>query len=110
VGDFAQGGQDLGVASLTDIYTCPVDKTTKLRIVFCNRAATPTTIRLSIARAGAADSPSQYLIYDRILDANDSLFCDEISVEAADVVRAYSALPDVSANVMVADSRRMATT
>jgi hypothetical protein len=52
-------------ASLTDAYTVPgATQTIISTITVCNRSATPTSFRISVAVNGAADNNIQYLAFD----------------------------------------------
>lgn len=88
-------------ATLTDAYTVPgATQVVISTLVVCEQAGVATTYRISIAIAGAADTPAQYLVYDATLDANESrTFTLGISLGAADVVRVRSASGNVSFNL-----------
>ncbi len=90
-----------GAGSVTDIYTVPGATTAVISsITFCNRTAIDKTIRLSIAVAGAADTIAQYVAYDMVLPANDTIFIQiGITLGAADVVRALVSATGVTINV-----------
>jgi hypothetical protein len=78
--------------TLTDAYTVPGSASAVLSsFVACNQSNLDTTFRISIAVAGAADAPAQYLYYDLPLYAKDS-YKDVlgITLAATDVVRVYS--------------------
>ena len=92
---------DLAADLLTDVYTCPPSRTARISVVFANRTAVATTIRLAVAPDGAADAVGHYLLYDSELPANGSIFVDEISIQASDVVRARAADSGVSVNVFI---------
>ena len=47
---------DLAAGLLTDVYTCPPSRTARISVVFANRTAVATTIRLAVAPDGAADA------------------------------------------------------
>lgn len=88
-------------ATLTDSYTVPgATATVVSSIVVANRSATPTTIRLSVAVAGAADNNKQYLAFDVPIGANETKsFTLGVTLAAADVVRVYATLATVSFNI-----------
>ena len=88
-------------ASLTDAYTVPgATSTVGSSIVVCNRSATPTTYRISVAVAGAADATKQYLAYDSPIGANESIvFTIGFTLAATDVIRVYATLATLSFNV-----------
>lgn len=96
------GQQDPSAASLTDVYTvtAPVTGAVVSSIVICNRSATPTTFRISVAPAGAADSNEQYQYFDRPIPALDTFIATiGIGLEVTDVVRVYATLATVSFTV-----------
>lgn len=88
-----------GAASLTDLYTVtfPALETTVSTITVCNQSATPTSFRVSVAPAGAADTPSQYLYYDVPIAGNDTFAATfGITLASTDVVRVYNTLATLS--------------
>ena len=88
--------------TLTDLYTVPaVTSTMCSTITVCNQSATPTSFRISVAPAGAADDPSQYLYYDVAIAGNDT-FAATIGIPLAttDKVRVYATLATLSFSLM----------
>lgn len=79
-------------ASLTDMHTCPDGVGEIGHLIVCNRSATPTSFRVSIARDGATDATSQYLAYDRAILGNAIERVEGICLTSDDVVRAYATL------------------
>jgi len=75
--------------TLTDVYTAPAGNGVVVStITVCNRNATASTFRLSIAPAAAADANSQYVYYDQVIDANETFACTfGITLAPTDVVR-----------------------
>jgi hypothetical protein len=84
-----------GATTLTDLYTVPAVKRATLRVVGTNRGAA-TLIRISVAPGGAADTASQYLIYNLSLEANDAVATAPLMLAAGDVVRVYSSSGNVA--------------
>jgi hypothetical protein len=86
------GQSNPSVTTLTDIYTVPSNtKTVVSTLTVANRSATPTTFRVSVAIAGAADDLKQYLYYDLGIDGNDTFAATiGITLSATDVVRVYA--------------------
>ena len=84
--------------TLTDIYTVPAaTEAVVSTILVANRSATPTSFRLSVAPAGAADATSQYLYYDVALDGNDTFAATiGLTLATTDKVRVYATLATVS--------------
>lgn len=87
-------------ATLTDLYVVPAATAAILAsITVCNRSATPTTFRLSLAIAGAADANQQYIAYDVAIGANEAkAFTYGVSLAATDKVRCYATLATLSFN------------
>ena len=88
------------VTTLTDSYTVPGATTTVVSsFVVCNQAGTDASFRISVAVAGAADTPKQYLYFDLPLPANDTFAGTlGISLAATDVVRVYASSANLSFN------------
>jgi hypothetical protein len=80
--------------TLTDLYTVASAKMTTISsLVVCNRSATPTSYRLSVAPSGAADALSQYQFYDVAIDGNDShVMTIGETLAATDKIRCYATL------------------
>lgn len=78
--------------TLTDSYTVPGGSDAVISSIFaCNRSSTPTTVRVSVAVAGAGDDNKQYIAYDLPLAGNDSIpICAGITVGTTDVIRVYA--------------------
>lgn len=93
------GQAALSATTLTDVYTAAAAATVST-VVVCNRSSTPTTFRLSVAVAGAADATKQYFAYDVPLAGNDTVpFTIGLTMAATDVLRAYAGAATVSVNV-----------
>jgi hypothetical protein len=59
--------------TLAVLYTAPSGVQTQVSLLtVCNRSATPTTFRISVAVGGAPDSGQQYLYYDSTIGANET--------------------------------------
>jgi|SRR6266850_5565015 len=88
-------------ASLTDSYTVPGGTSvTVSSVVITNRSATPTSYRISVAVAGAADNNKQYIAYDIPIGANvTDTFTIGITLAATDIVRVYATLATLSFNI-----------
>lgn len=96
--DKVLGQLSLAATTLTDLYTVPSATSTIVStIIVANRSATPTTFRLSVAVAGAADDNKQYIAYDCPLAANEVWsWTIGITLAATDKIRAYAAAATVS--------------
>lgn len=100
--DLYLGGHgDLAATTLTDIYTCPTSRSANISVIFCERAGVAGSVRLSLARKGAADDVSQYLLYNCPLDPNGTAGLNNLSINQGDIIRAYSTNANVSVNVLV---------
>ena len=78
--------------TLTDLYTVPAStQSVVTSVVVCNRGATSTTFRISLAPLGAADATSQYLYYDLTIAANDTFVATiGVLLIATDKIRVYA--------------------
>lgn len=87
--------------TLTDLYTVPASTSVVVSsIVVCNRSATATTFRVSVAIAGAADANPQYLYYDVALPGNDTFIATVgLTLAATDKVRVYTGAATVTFQV-----------
>lgn len=88
-------------ATLTTLYTVPANTQTSCSsFTVCNRSATPTSFRMSVAIAGAADAVAQYVYFDTPIDGNDTFIATiGASLGPADVVRVYATLATLSFNL-----------
>ena len=87
--------------TLTDSYTVPSATSAVVSsVVACNQSATPTTVRVSVAVAGAGDTAKQYIAYDLPINANETItIVIGVTLAATDVVRVYNTLATVSFNI-----------
>jgi len=92
------GQLDAPATTLTALYTVPASTVAVAStLVVCNRNNSNVTFRVSVAVAGAADDPQQYVYYDTVLLKNDSVFATiGLTLGAADVVRVYASTTGVS--------------
>lgn len=91
-------GQSKPLATtLTALYTVPaLTSAVCSSLVVCNQGAA-TSFRASVAIAGAADTPAQYLFYDVAIGANTSYTITiGITLATTDVVRVYNTLATCS--------------
>lgn len=81
-------------ATLTTLYTVPAaTSTTVSSIVVSNSSATPTSFRISLAVAGAADNAKQYIYYDIPIGGNDTFIATVgLTLATTDLIRVYSTL------------------
>ena len=89
-------GVMLPATTLTDIYVAPMEVALS-SIVVCNHGGSATTFRLSHAKAGVADAPGQYFVYDASIQANQMVpFTIGICLGPGDVLRAYAGNANLS--------------
>ncbi len=68
-------------------------------LVVCNQSATATAFRISVAIAGAADTPAQYLYYDVPIAGNDTFIATiGLTLATTDLIRVYNTLATCSFN------------
>lgn len=94
-------GQAALTTSLTNIYTVPAaTQAVTSTINICNRSVTPTTFRISIAPGGAADTVSQYIVYDAIILANEVWWLTNgYSLATGDIIRAVAGASTLSITI-----------
>lgn len=90
---------------LTLLYTVPAaTNTTSSSIVVANQNATSIKFRVSVAIAGAADTPAQYLYFDALLSGNSTFIATVgITLGATDVMRVQTDTANVSFNLFGAE-------
>jgi hypothetical protein len=88
-------------ATLTDAYTVPAGfEVIGSSIIITNRSVIPTSFRISVAIAGAANSNEQYIAYDiPILGNETKSFTIGFTLAASDVIRVYATLATLSFNI-----------
>jgi hypothetical protein len=94
-------GQSAPAATtLTDLYTVPsATFTTLSSLTVCNRSATATTFRVSVAVAGATDAASQYIYYDQAIDGNSTYIATiGITLATTDKIRVYAGTANLTFN------------
>jgi|SRR6267378_1033781 len=86
--------------TLAPLYTVPAaTQAVSSTVTICEQAGVATTYRISVAVAGAADTPAQYVAFDSPLQANETKgFTIGMTLGAADVIRVRSASGNVSFN------------
>lgn len=88
-------------ATLTTLYTVPsVTSTVISSITVSNNSATPTSFRISIQVAAAADNAKQYLYYDVAIPGNDTFVATiGVSLATTDVIKCYATLATLAFNL-----------
>jgi hypothetical protein len=89
----------------TDVYTVGSGKSAVVStITVCNRAASSATYRIAIRVAGAAISNEDYITYDAVIPANDTISLTiGITLAATDVVTVYASTANFSFNIFGAE-------
>ena len=84
----------LPATTLTPLYTVPsLAEAVVSTLYVCNRGDY-MVFRLSVAVAGEADNPKQYLYYDIPIPANETLAATVgITMAATDEIRGYASTP-----------------
>lgn len=92
------GQVDPAATTLTPLYTVPAStEAVCSTLVICNRNSSSVTIRVSVAVAGAADDPVQYIWYDKSVPKNESIFATiGLTLATTDVVRVYASTTGVT--------------
>jgi len=85
----------------TDLYTVPSSTTAVVSsVVVCNRAATASTFRISVAVGGGATANKDYLFYDVIVGGNDTFVATMgITLATTDKVKVYASTANLSFNL-----------
>ena len=95
------GQSNPNATTLTDLYTVP-GRTHAVcsSVMVCNRSASATYFRVSVAPAGAADSVEQYIYYGLEVRGNDTFSGSlGIGLEPTDIVRCYAGDATLSFNL-----------
>lgn len=86
--------------TLTTLYTCGSSGgAVASTLSICNQGVS-TTVRVAVRVAGAAIDAKQYIVYDAVVNANDTLFLTiGTSLANTDVVSVYAGTAVVSFNL-----------
>ena len=95
------GQAALSATTLTSIYTVPaLTQAVVSTVTVVNRGGTTTTFRVSVAIAGAADDPRQYIYYDVSIPANETFASTVgITLNSGDIVKGYAGNGNLSFNI-----------
>lgn len=76
----------------TSLYTCPsATQTVVSTIVICNRGTVDGTFRIAVKPNGGAVANANYIAFDTICPANNTLTMTiGITVDAADIISVFS--------------------
>jgi hypothetical protein len=89
----------------TDVYTVGSGKSAVVStITVCNRAASSATYRIAIRVAGATIANEDYIAYDSVVPANDTInLTIGVTLAATDVVTVYASTANLSINLFGAE-------
>lgn len=84
----------------TTLYTCATaNGAVASTLAICNQGVS-TTVRAAVRVAGAAIEAKQYIVYDAVASANDTLFLTiGVALANTDVVTVYAGTANVSFNL-----------
>ena len=91
-------GQSTPSASTnTDLYTVPSSTSAIVSTLSIANRSTSTTFRVAVRPAGATIANQHYIVYDGLLNQNDSIFLTlGITLATTDVVTVYTPSSNVS--------------
>ena len=89
------GKADLTAATLTTVYTTPVDTFTVATVSFCNRGNQAVTVRLAVADAATPDN-SEYVEYETEILSHGVLERTGLVLSAGQLLVAHSSGANVS--------------
>jgi hypothetical protein len=86
------GNVNPSTVTATTLYTVPYATSTIVSTInVCNMSATIAAFRIAIRPAGASLAANQYIAYDTLIPANDSISLTMgITLAATDVITVYS--------------------
>jgi len=95
------GQAALAATTLTDCYTVPaLTQVVNSSVFICNQSGALRSFRASVAIAGAADTPAQYLYFNQTLPKDTTyVFTTGITLGPGDVVRVYASGTGLSVNI-----------
>jgi hypothetical protein len=94
-------GQSIPAATTnTTLYTCATaNGAVGSTLAICNQGVSTNT-RVAIRPAGAAIEAKQYIVYDTLVNANDTMFLTiGVALANTDVVTVYAGTANVSFNL-----------
>jgi len=86
--------------TLTTLYTVPsATQAVASTLTICNLGTT-ATVRVAVRPAGAAINNKHYIVYDNVVNSNDTMFLTlGIALATTDVVSVYAGSANVSFNL-----------
>jgi hypothetical protein len=94
------GQSNPSATTLTTLYTVPaLTQAVASTMTICNLGVS-TTVRVAVRPAGAAISNEQYIVYDSVINSNDTMFLTlGIALSTTDVVSVYAGTATVAFNL-----------
>lgn len=80
----------------TDIYTCPADTVSALRVIVSNRGSGAASFRVAASKGGNPIANEHWLAPDKAILGNDTGSSIAFIVSATDVVRVYASDANLS--------------
>jgi hypothetical protein len=94
------GQSNPSATTLTTLYTVPaLTQAVASTMTICNLGVS-TTVRVAVRPAGAAIANQQYIVYDNVVNSNDTMFLTlGIALSTTDVVSVYAGTATVAFNL-----------
>ena len=92
------GAADLAAVTNTTLYTVPTGKVGSFSVNFCNRNATPVTVRLALASA-ATPTNAEWVLYEALIEGNGMLERTGLVLDSGKLVVVQASAANVSATV-----------
>ena len=89
-------GQVADASAEVVAYTAPANKNVKIKITVANRAATSATFRVALLQDGTTTGDEDYIAYDKLITANDSVTSVTFTMNASDSVTVMSSTATVT--------------
>lgn len=95
------GQSNPAATTLTTLYTVPAaTNTVASTLTVCNTGGTATTFRIAVRPAGAGITTAHYIVYDSLVQNNDTAFLTlGLTLNATDVVSVYAGNANVVFNL-----------
>jgi len=89
-------GQTADASTEVSLYTVPVSKICKFKVLVVNRAGTAATFRVAVVPDGVATANQHYVAYDENIDANASKAGPVLTANASDVIRVLGSTANIT--------------
>jgi hypothetical protein len=94
------GQSNPAATTLTTLYTVPASTSAVASTLTVCNIGVSTTVRVAVRPAGAGIANQHYIIYETVVNANDTLFFTlGLSLATTDVVSVYAGSANVSFNL-----------